>query len=274
MNESERRGRVHAALDRALAAVTLSREDFGHIRTWINRELPQLQAAGYTTHLVFGSYRRGYHRSIRLVQYEINKPASTTAILLGDTPPLGLTISSGRQDPLEFEIVFHLLTAFADHVIGVYEKDSGGEAVELGLLRQGQCFPRTAVLPRAYYGVGRGTFDSREEVLRVARHVAFAADLPDERKIDELRGVIATAREAGIDITEHEMTVALEEARAEREEDTPAYSWVHLAVFRQFEEAGRCYPWFSKEQLREHAQQIAASGVSSGGTEEVSSTDR
>lgn len=253
----EHRRRVHAALQRALSGTTLPREDYAAIRGWVNEELPQLHAAGYTSYVVFGSYRRNYHHSLRIAQYELAKPTTATAVVLGDTPPIGLTIGQGRTDPLEFEFKFHLLTEFADVNVAIYEKDSGGEAVELGLLRQDHCFARTTVLPRDYYGIGQGTFDTKDEVLAVARHIAFADDLNDSRKKTELRGLLATARTEGVQITEHALTKYLEAERAERDRDEPSYSWVHLALFRRFEEADRCRSWHSESDLREVIRDIS-----------------
>lgn len=257
MSPGDDRRRVHAALERALADVQLPREDYATIRTWVNEELPQLQAAGYTAYLVFGSYRGEYHRSLRIAQYELAKPTTATAVVLGDTPPLGLTIGRDRTDPLEFEITFHLLTEFADRNVAIYEKDSGGEAVELGLLRQGHCFDRTVVLPRDYYGFGRTEFETKDDVLEVARQIAFADDLEDDQRKAELRGLIATARADGIDVTEHELTEFLEDELARRDADAPSYSWVHLALFRRFEEAGRCRSWHTESDLREAVETVA-----------------
>ena len=253
------RRRVHAAVQRALSGIRLPNEDYTAIRTWVNEELPQLQAAGYTSYVVFGSYRRNYHHSLRIAQYELAKSITSTAVVLGDTPPLGLTIGHGRTDPLEFEVKFHLLTEFADVNVAIYEKDSGGEAVELGLLRQDNCFVQTVVLPRDYYGVGQNTFNTKADVLAVARHIGFAADLTDTQKKTELRGLIATARGDGIQITEHEVTEVLDEELAERDADEPSYSWVHLALFRRFEKANRCRTWHSKSDLREAVAQLTSS---------------
>ncbi|MEF8783937.1 MAG: hypothetical protein V5A39_12195 [Haloarculaceae archaeon] len=257
--DEEHRRRVHTALQRTLSGVTLPSEDYTAIRTWVNEELPQLQAAGYTSYVVFGSYRRNYHRSLRIAQYELAKPTTATAVVLGDTPPLGLTIGQRRTDPLEFELKFHLLTEFADLNVAIYEKDSGGEAVELGLLRQDHCFLQTVILPRDYYGVGQNEFDGKDEVLEVARHIAFADDLDDSQKKRELRGLIATARDTGIELTEHELTEFLEKELADRNEAEPSYSWVHLAMFRRFEEASRCRTWHSEPDLREVVAGVALS---------------
>ncbi|QLH81285.1 hypothetical protein [Halosimplex pelagicum] len=249
--DDDHRRQVHAAVQRALSGTTLPSEDYTAIRTWVNEELPQLQAAGYTSYIVFGSYRREYHRSLRIAQYELAKPTTTTAVVLGDTPSLGLTIGQGRTDPLEFELKFHLLTEFADRNVAIYEKDSGGEAVEFGLLRHDHCFAQTVVLPRDYYGVERDTFETKDEVLEVARHIALAADLDDSQKKAELRGLVVTARDNGIQLTEHELTAFLDEELDTRDSDEPAYSWVHLALFRRFEEANRCHTWHSEADLRE-----------------------
>lgn len=164
----DQRRQVHLALQRALSGISLPKEDYAAIRTWVNTELPQLQAAGYISYVVFGSYRRNYHRSLRIAQYELAKPTTATAVVLGDTPSLGLTIGQGQTDPLEFGLKFHLLTEFADLNVAIYEKDSGGEAVELGLLRHEHCFSRTVILPRDYYGVGQSMFDTKDEVLACA----------------------------------------------------------------------------------------------------------
>jgi hypothetical protein len=251
------RRRVHAALQRALEGITIPSEDYASIRTWINEELPQLQAAGYTSYLVFGSYRRSYHQSVRIAQYELAKATTATAVVLGDTPSLGLTVGQGRTDPLEFELKFHLLTAFTDLNVALYEKDSGGEAVELGLLRHEHCFDQTVVLPRDYYGVRRTDFDTKAEVLAVARQIAFADDLDDTQKKAELRGLIAVARDEGIEITEHELTAFLDDELADRDADEPSYSWVHLALFRRFEIANRCHTWHTESDLRDVVANVA-----------------
>ncbi|WP_226004936.1 hypothetical protein [Natrinema salinisoli] len=255
--DDEHRQRVHAALQRALSGVTLPSEDYTTLRNWINEELPQLQAAGYTSYIVFGSYRGKYHTSLRIAQYELAKPTTANAIVLGDTPPLGLTIGQGRTDPLEFELKFHLLTEFGDTNVAIYEKESGGEAVELGLLGHERCFTQTVVLPRDYYGSGHGTVDTKNEVLQIGRQIAFADDLDGSQKKAELRGLIATAQRGGIRITEHELTEYLEEALSERPADSPSYSWVHLALFRRFEEANRCLTWHSESDLREAVRELA-----------------
>lgn len=255
--DCERRRRVHAALQRALSEVTLPGEDYTALRNWVNEELPQLQAAGYTSYIVFGSYRGTYHKSLRIAQYELAKPTTANAIVLGDTPPLGLTIGQGRTDPLEFELKFHLLTEFADTNVAVYEKDSGGEAVELGLLGHERYFTKTVVVPRDYYGGGYETVETKDEVREIARQIAFADDLDDGRKKAELRGLLATAQRDDIQITEHELTEYLADALATKNDETPSYSWVHLSVFRRFEEANRCLTWHTASDLREATREIA-----------------
>lgn len=247
---------VHTALNRALSGTTLPSEDYASVRTWINTELPQLQAAGYTSYIVFGSYRGDYHRSLRITQYELAKTTTATAVVLGDTPSLGLTVAHGRTDPVEFEITFHLLTEFADRNVGVYEKDSGGEAVELGLLRHDHCFAQTVALPRDYYGLGDYTFETKQKVLEIARHIAFADDLDDTERKAELRGLLTTAQQDGIELTEHALTEFLEEEIAARDADDPSYSWVHLALFRQFENANQCHTWHTESDLRETANNV------------------
>lgn len=261
MTDADHYQRVHAALKRALQGITFPSEDYTTIRTWVNEELPQLQAAGNTSYMVFGSYRGTYHRSLRITQYELSKPVTVTAIVLGDTPDLSLTIGDQRTDPLEFELKFHLLTEFADQNVGIYEKDSGGEAVELALLAHNPCFEQSTILPRDYYGIGSEEFDTKSDVLETARHIAFADNLDADTKKTELRGLIQTAQDIGIDVTEHELTELLDDELTNRKKDSPSYSWVHLAMFRRFEEAGRCQTWHSEPDLRQAVGNIRVATV-------------
>jgi len=99
MGDATRRRRVHAALQRALSGVTLPSEDYTTIRTWVNEELPQLQAAGYTSYVVFGSYRGEYHRSLRIAQYELAKPTTATAVVLGVAYSILLWLAAGVAVP-------------------------------------------------------------------------------------------------------------------------------------------------------------------------------
>lgn len=258
MTDADHYKRVHAALERALGGITFPSEDYTTLRTWVNEELPQLQAAGYTSYMAFGSYRGTYHESLRITQYELAKPATVTAVVLGDTPELGLTLGNGRTDPLEFTVKFHMLTEFADRNVGLYEKESGGEAVELALLDQEPCFSKTTVLPRDYYGLGAEHIESKSDVREIARHIAFADDLDADAKKAELRGLMQTARDDGVDVTEHELTEFLDGELTNRDTDDPAYSWVHLAMFRHFEEANRCRTWHSEDDLRTVVETIRA----------------
>jgi hypothetical protein len=251
MTHPDHHRRVHAALNRALDGITFPTEDYSILRTWVNEQLPQLQAAGYTSYMIFGSYRGAYHQSLRIAQYELAKPATAAAIVLGDTPELGLTLADGRTDPLEFTLKFHLLTEFADQNVGIYEKESGGEAVELGLLNQEPCFSKTIVLPRDYHGIAMAPIESESDVKEVARHIAFADDLDEETKKAELRGLLQTARDRGVEMTEHELTEFLDAELTNRCLDDPAYSWVHLAMFRRFEDANRCQTWHTEDDLRD-----------------------
>lgn len=261
MADTDHYRRVHAAIARALHDITFPNKDYTTVRTWVNEELPQLQAAGNTSYMVFGSYRGDNHKSLRITQYELAKPATVSAVVLGDTPELGLTIGDGRTDPLEFVVKFHLLTEFADQNVGIYEKDSGGEAVELALLASNPCFQQTTILPRDYYGVGSEEIDTKQDVLETARHIAFADELPAGSKKSELRGLIQTARDSGIDVTEHELTEYIDDELAKQDTNSPTYSWVHLAVFRRFEDAGKCQTWHTEADLRTSVENIRAEEI-------------
>lgn len=245
------RRRVYTTLQLSLTNVSLPSMDYTAIRSWVNRELPRLQATGYTSYIVFGSCRGSHNQSLRIAQYELGKPTTATVVVLGDTPPLELTLSQSQPDALEFKIKFHLLTGFADRNVAIYEKNSVGEAVELELLRHNHCFAKTVVFPRDRYGVGGNEFETKEEVLEIARYICFADDLDETQKKLELRGLIATAHNKDIQLTEHELTEFLDEAMENRTADEPSYSWAHLALFQRFERVDRCHTWHTDPGLRE-----------------------
>jgi len=69
--------------------------------------------------------------------------------------------------------------------------------------------------------------------------------------------LITTARDDGIELTEHELTAFLDEELADRDKNEPSYSWVHLALFRQFEAANRCRTWHSRSDLRSAVSSVS-----------------
>ena len=232
---------IEAAVDEALHGLELEPYETAAVLGFANEELPHLQTPE-TSYFVLGSYREPYVRRLRSVENELNKRLRSYAFVVGDLPELGL-------DRLpEFRIRFHLLAAYVDYVVGVYEQDAGGEVTELGKISETPYFDKSYVLPRDYRWMTSGNFDGKAEIVAAAMGIYYNDDLTDERKESELDSLTAEARESGLDVSTEEITDA---AREREDEDAVSYSWVHLNEFRLFELHGRCQPWVEESELRD-----------------------
>jgi hypothetical protein len=245
--ESSDATRIKQALDRALTG-PLDVDERKAAIEFIRAELPAFQVSGRTTYLVLGSYRDGFERQLRLVQNELNKRTDTFAAVVGDLR------DPDFADRSPFAVKLHLLATYADWIAGVYEKESGGESPELGVIHS-LYFAKTHVLPRDYAWMTDGNVDTPDAVRRAALEIYFNDDLDDEDKKAELESLYHTANENDIGITSEEIVEVIKERR-EADEAPATYSWVHLSFFRDFERAGQCHPWFTDSDLREQAARV------------------
>lgn len=239
--------RATQALDRAVPGPLDVGERKAAIE-FIRTELPAFQVSGRTTYLVLGSYRDGFERQLRLVQSELNKRTDTFAAVVGDLR------DPDFADRSPFAVKLHLLATYTDWIAGVYEKESGGESPELGVLHT-LYFAKTHVLPKDYAWMIDGNVESPEAVRRAALEIYFTDDLDDEATKAELEGLYHTAKENDIDITSEGIVEVIDERR-QADEAPATYSWVHLSFFRDFELVGQCHPWFTDNELREQAARI------------------
>lgn len=259
----ERWKQVHASVDRALHGVELPTSDRTKVAGFVNNELPQLQQRGATSYIILGSYRESYGKRLRAMQYELSKPLSATAVVVGDTPDIELDVALPGRDSLGFLLKFHLLGEFADYIVGVYEKEDGGESPELGLINQAPYFSKTYVFPRDYQGLRSETLSTKKEVISAAIQIWFAnGDEQDderddtEKKIREIRSLLSKAEQNGVSITETEVVNVLEEREDDDVGEEAQYSWVHLSLFRLYEQHGRCYPWRTETELRKKSTSV------------------
>ncbi|USZ66893.1 hypothetical protein NGM10_09130 [Halorussus salilacus] len=148
----------------------------------------------------------------------------------------------------EFRIRFHLLAAYADYVVGVYEQDAGGEVTELGKISETPYFDKSYVLPRDYCWMTGENFDGKADVVAAAMSVYYSDELTDDEKDDELESLSATARKNGVGVSKEDLIDAV---RERENDDTASYSWVHLNEFRLFELHDRCRPWVQESELRD-----------------------
>lgn len=232
---------IETAVDEALQGLQLEPHETAKILGFANEELPHLQTPE-TSYFVLGSYRDPYVRRLRMVENELNKRLSAYAFVMGDLREIGL-------DRLpDFRIRFHLLAAYADYVVGVYEQDAGGEVTELGKISETPYFDKSYALPRDYCWMTGKNFDGKTDAVVAAMTIYENDDLTDEEKGEKLESLAAEARENGISVSEEELMDAVEE----REDDEiVSYSWVHLNEFRLFELHNRCQPWIEESKLRD-----------------------
>jgi hypothetical protein len=233
---------IMALVRHALGDIELEPAEKRDIWSFVQRELPYLRSQR-TSYFILGSYRDPYLRRLRIVQHELTKRVGAYPFILGDLDE----ISTDRL-PM-FDVMFTLLAAYTDHIVGVYEKESGGEAPELGEIDDAPYFAKTHVLPRDYTWFAESNIASRTHVLDAALRIHFRNDIDDHEKQDELDALLTRAQEAGVSVTEQE----IEDAIGEREDDgmePTTYSWVHTNKFRLFELHDRCYPWTTENDLR------------------------
>jgi hypothetical protein len=232
---------VEKIIDNTLHGLELSPDESAAILDFVEEEIPYLQSSE-TSYFVLGSYRDPYVRRLRTVENELNKRLSAYAFVMGDLREIGL-------DRLpEFRIRFHLLAAYADYVVGVYEQDAGGEITELGKISETPYFDKSYVLPRDYCWMTGENFDGKADAIGAAMEIVRNEDLTESQTEEELESVIAEANENGINVSREELADAVDERQ---EDNTVSYSWVHLNEFRLFELHSRCRPWVEESELRE-----------------------
>ncbi|WP_273838618.1 hypothetical protein [Halococcus sp. PRR34] len=233
---------IMALVRDALGDIELEPAEKREIWSFVQRELPYLRSQR-TSYFILGSYRDPYLRRLRIVQHELTKRVGAYPFVLGDLDE----ISTDRL-PM-FDVMFTLLAAYTDYIVGVYEKESGGEAPELGEIDDAPYFAKTHVLPRDYTWFAESNIASRTNLLDAALRIHFRDDLEDHEKQDELDALLTRAQEVGVSVTDQEIEDAIQEREDDGTEPT-TYSWVHTNKFRLFELHDRCYPWTTENDLR------------------------
>lgn len=241
-------GRIYQALERALNGLTIPPDDIAEVNHFINHELPQFEQPGVTSYLILGSYRDEYDLRLRQFAAELNKPHAATAIVLGDTYDLQTTVAP------PFDVKLHLLAEYADHVAGVYEKESGGESPELGYIRA-VYYEKGYILPRDYTGLTRNTMETTTDAISAALEIYYS-DVDEAVKRGQLLSLLSEVQRSGIDISERGLVTTIKKREDTLDEPPASYSWVHLNIFRFFELQGRCYPWVIVDDLLAHADSL------------------
>lgn len=226
----------------AVGGLELEPAEKRDIWRFAQRELPYLWSQR-TSYFILGSYRDPYIRRLRAVQNELTKQLGAYPFIMGDL----VELPTNRLNT--FDIMFSLLATYTDYIVGVFEKESGGEAPELGEIDDAPYFEKSYVFPRDYAWVSDTNLVSKQHVIQAAVEIAFTDELSDDERQTEITSLVERAQDADINISEQEVWDVVDER--ESEGNAPAtYSWVHLNKFRKFELHGRCLPWTTEEELR------------------------
>ncbi|ADJ16501.1 hypothetical protein C497_01545 [Halalkalicoccus jeotgali B3] len=219
----------------AVGGLKLEPTEKREIWRFAQRELPYLWSQR-TSYFVLGSYRDPYIRRLRAVQNELAKQLGAYPFIMGDL----LELPADRLNV--FDIMFALLATYSDYIVGVFEKESGGEAPELGEIDDTPYFEKSYVYPRDYTWFTDSNLDSEHHFVQVAIEIAFTDDLTREEKEAKISSLADRAQEHEIEVSDQDLWDVIEERKAESSEKA-TYSWVHINKFRKFELHDRCFPW-------------------------------
>lgn len=100
--------------------------------------------------------------------------------------------------------MFSLLATYSDYIVGIFEKESDGEAPELGEIDDPPYFDKSYVFPRDYAWGTDDNLDSKQHVIQAALEIAFADDLSEEEVQSKVDSLVDRERESGFDIDEQE----------------------------------------------------------------------
>lgn len=233
---------VMTEVHEAVGGIELEPAEKREIWRFTRRELPYLWSQR-TSYFILGSYRDPYIRRLRAVQNELAKQLGAYPFIMGDL----LELPAERLNT--FDIMFSLLATYSDYIVGVFEKESGGEAPELGEIDDPPYFDKSHVFPRDYAWVTDATLESKYHVIQAALEIAFTDDLAEDESHSKIDSLVDRAQESGIDVTEGEVWDGID-GRADEGEEPATYSWVHRNKFRKFELHDRCFPWTTEGELR------------------------
>jgi len=233
---------IMTVIHEAIGGIELEPGEKREIWRFTRRELPYLWSQR-TSYFILGSYRDPYIRRLRAVQNELTKQLGAYPFIMGDL----LELPTERLNT--FDIMFSLLATYSDYIVGVFEKESGGEAPELGEIDDSPYFNKSYVFPRDYAWVTDTNLESKHHIIQAALEIAFTDDLSKDKAHSEIDSLVSRAQESGIDIDEREIWDVIGD-RTDEGVDPVTYSWVHRNKFRKFELHDRCFPWTTEEELR------------------------
>ena len=235
-------GEIMTVVHEAVGGIELEPAEKREIWRFTQRELPYLWSQR-TSYFILGSYRDPYIRRLRAVQNELTKQLGAYPFIMGDL----LELPTDRLNT--FDIMFSVLATYSDYIVGVFEKESGGEAPELGEIDDPPYFGKSYVFSRDYAWVTDEKLDSTQHVIQAGLEIAFADELSADEVQANVESLVDRAQESGLDIDEQDVWDVIDDRTNEGEEPA-TYSWVHLNKFHKFELHDRCFPWTTADELR------------------------
>jgi len=241
---------IMTVVHEAVGGLELEPAEKRAIWRFTQRELPYLRSQR-TSYFILGSYRDPYIRRLRAVQNELAKQIGAYPFLMGDL----LELPTDRLNT--FDIMFALVATYSDYIVGIWEKDSGGEAPELGEIDDTPYFEKSYVFPRDYSWPTDADCESKHHVIQAALEIAFTDGLTDDEVHSKITSLVDRAQKRDIDISESEVRDSISDRKGQTEKPA-TYSWVHLNKFRKFELHDRCFPWTTEKELRTVVTELPA----------------
>ncbi|MFC6613705.1 hypothetical protein ACFQAS_01810 [Halopenitus salinus] len=239
---------IMTVVHEAVGGIELEPAEKRDIWRFTRRELPYLSSQR-TSYFILGSYRDPHLRRLRAVQNELTKQLGSYPFIMGDL----LELPAERLNT--FDIMFSLLATYSDYIVGVFEKESGGEAPELGEIDDSPYFAKSYVFPRDYAWVTDANLESKRHVIQAALEIAFSDDLSGDEVQSQIESLVDRTRDTDLDIDEQAIWDVIDDRTGEGEEPA-TYSWVHLNKFRKFELHERCFPWTTEDELRSAVNEL------------------
>lgn len=233
---------IMTVVHEAVGGLELEPTEKRDIWQFAQQELPYLWSQR-TSYFILGSYRDPYIRRLRAVQNELTKRLGSYPFIMGDL----LELPTDRLNT--FDIMFTLLATYSDHIIGIFEKGSGGEAPELGEIDDPPYFDKSYVFPRDYTWVSDANLESKQHVIQAALEIAFTDDLSKKEIQSKIESLVERANDTHVDININDVWDVIDD-RLDDEGEPATYSWVHLNKFRKFELHDQCFPWTTEDELR------------------------
>lgn len=134
---------IVAKVHEAVGGIQLDPVEKREVWRIIGSELPYLWSQR-SSYCILGRHRDPYIRRLRAAQNQLTKQFGAYPFIVADL----VEFPTERLDA--HDIAFTLLATYTDDIVGVFVKERGGEAPELGEIDDPPYFAKSYVFPRDY----------------------------------------------------------------------------------------------------------------------------